>query len=340
MRSTLPIKGMEMRKKNNNKKGIKHPEIILPITAHAAFDKACEAFGIKGVKIPYDSKYQVDINKVSRAINSNTVAIVGSFPNFPQGNYDDIEALSALALKKKVPLHVDACLGGFLIAFYSAANINIPRFDFRLPGVTSLSADFHKYGLCPKGISLLLYKDREYRKHQYFIYPRFMGGLYASPGFEGSRSPAFIVAAYSVMMYNGKNMYINQAKVIHEAVKKVKKFVKDKLEGLEVIGEPEICSVAITGPKATLVFDQMTNKGWHLNLINNPAGFNFVITITNVDNINNGSYLKDLESSLKDINENKNLKLCETTRLYGLTLDLPESIVKENLDVICDSMLD
>lgn len=313
---------------------------IIPVTAHAAFDKASEAFNIKMVKIPLNSKYQVDIRKVSRAINSNTVAIVGSCPNFPHGNYDDIEALSALAVKNKVPLHVDACLGGLLIAFYGSANLNIPKFDFRLPGVTSISADYHKYGLCPKGISLLLYKDRNYRKHQYFIYPRFMGGLYPSPGFEGSRTPAFVVAAYAVMMYLGKNRYINQAKAIHEAVKKIKKFVKDKCEGLEVIGDPEICSVAVTGPKATLVYDQMSSKGWHLNLINSPTGFSFVVTSANIENVNNGSYFKDLENSVNFVNENKGIKVSEQTRLYGLTLDLPEPIVKENLDVICDCMLD
>ncbi len=237
------------------------------------------------------------MRKVERAINSNTVAIVGSCPNFPHGIFDDIEALSALGLKYKIPLHVDACLGGFLIAFYQSANISIPKFDFRLPGVTSISADYHKYGLCPKGSSVLMYSDREYRKHQYFIYPHFMGGLYPSPGFEGSRSPVFAIAAYAVLIHLGKNRYVAQARTIYEAVKKIKNYVKKSLPELLIIGDPQICSVAFTGPIAVSVFDRMSEKKWHLNMINNPIGFSLVVTSANVENVDNGTFMKDLQES-------------------------------------------
>jgi sphinganine-1-phosphate aldolase len=200
-----------------------------------------------------------------------------------------------LAVRYNVPLHVDACLGGLLVAFYQSAHINIPKFDFRLPGVTSISADYHKYGLCPKGISILLYKDREYRKHQYFIYPHFMGGIYPSPGLEGSRSPAMAVASYAILIHLGKNTYINQAKKIHEAVKEIKKFIKENLKEIEIIGNPEICSVACKGPKAVLIHDKMEKKGWHINLINNPMGFSFVVTSANLANVVNKSFMKDLK---------------------------------------------
>jgi sphinganine-1-phosphate aldolase len=249
------------------------------------------------VKIPLDKNYQVDIKKVRAAINKNTVGMVGSCPNFPHGVYDDIEALSDLGVKYKIPLHVDACLGGFLIAFYQMANISIPKFDFRLPGVTSISADMHKYGLCPKGSSVLMYSDRDYRKHQYFIYPHWMGGLYPSPGFEGSRSPALIIASYAVLVHLGKQKYFNQATRIHNAVLKIKNYVKENLQQLEVIGNPQICSVAVTGKISVAVFDKMGEKKWQLNMINNPLGFNFVITSANVENIENGSFLKDLKES-------------------------------------------
>ena len=163
--------------------------------------------------------------------------------------------------KYKIPLHVDACLGGFLIAFYQAANVNFPKFDFRLPGVTSISADTHKYGLCPKGSSVLMYSDREYRKHQYFIYPHFMGGLYPSPGFEGSRSPVAAIAAYAIIIHLGKNRYVSQAKIISEAVKKIKTYIRKNLSELEVIGDPQICSVAITGKLSLAVYDKMNEIG-------------------------------------------------------------------------------
>jgi sphinganine-1-phosphate aldolase len=239
---------------------------------------------------------------MERAINSNTVAMAGSFPNFPHGIYDDIEAISRLGVKYGIPVHVDACLGGLLVCFYQSAYINIPKFDFRLPGVTSISADLHKYGLCPKGISYLLYSHRDYRKHQYFIYPHFMGGLYPSPGLEGSRSPAFAAAAYAIMCHIGKNRYVNQAKAIHEAVLNVKNFIKKECPELEVIGDPQIVSVAAKGPKALFVHDQMTNRGWHMNMINNPSGFSYVITSANIEFIQNGKFLSDLKSSYDHVN--------------------------------------
>jgi sphinganine-1-phosphate aldolase len=254
-------------------------------------------YGIKLHLIPYDANYQVDIRKVKNAINSNTVVIVGSFPNFPHGICDDIEALSEIALAHDIPLHVDACLGGFLVAFHRYSNINTPKFDFVLKGVASISADLHKYGLCPKGISILLYKNKEYRKHQYFIYPKWMGGVYPSPTICGSRTSAFVAASYSIMMYLGKLTYINQAKRINEAINKIKKFVKENCKEINVIGNPMVCVVAFTGKKIMYVFDEMNKKKWSLNIICNPQGFSFVITSANVENIDNGKFLNDLKES-------------------------------------------
>ena len=249
------------------------------------------------ISIPYDKNYQVDISKVKRAINSNTIALIGSFPNFPHGVCDDIEALSELGVKYDIPVHVDGCLGGFLAAFYRYSNIQIPKYDFTLPGVTSISADLHKYGLCPKGISLLLYKNKEYRKFQYFIYPKWMGGVYPSPTMAGSRSPAFVAASWAILHFLGKNTYISQAKKIHEAINKIKKYCKDNFKEIEVIGNPSICVIAFTGSKCMYIFDEMNKKKWGLNIINNPQGFSFVITSANLPNIENGLFIKDLKES-------------------------------------------
>jgi sphinganine-1-phosphate aldolase len=275
---------------------------------------------------------------MAKAISSNTVAIVGSAPNFPHGVMDDIEALSKIAVKYKVPLHVDACLGGFLIAFFQSANIPFPKFDFNLPGVTSISADLHKYGLCPKGISLLLYKNREYRKHQYYFYPHFMGGLYPTPSFEGSRSPAFSAAAYAVLLYIGKNAYINQAKRVHEAVVKIRRFAKENFTEMYIPGNPQICGVAFIGPKALYVHDQMSARHWHLNMINSPMGFSFVVTSANVDNVD--IFLQDLKECYDYVIANKIAKESESTKMYGMSLSVPEALVRENLDIICDMLLD
>jgi len=251
--------------------------------------KAAEMFRIKLVVINYETQtYGVDISKVKRAINSNTVALVGSFPNFPHGAIDNIEALSELAVKYNIGLHVDACLGGLLACFYSHsnANIKIPKFDFLLPGVTTISADLHKYGLAPKGVSYLLYRTKELRKEQYFIYPRWMGGTYPSPTIAGSRSPALMICAYAIMLKKGKNFYANQARDINFAIEKIKEFTDKNFKELRVIGNPQICVVAFTGLKSNIIYDLMSKKGWHLNLISNPIGFSIAITIANLSMVN------------------------------------------------------
>lgn len=314
---------------------------MIPVTAHAAFFKAGEAFNINMIKIPYNKKtYQVDLKKMESYISKNTVALVGSFPNFPHGICDDIEGLSKLALKYKLPLHVDACLGGFIACFYRYANISIPKFDFLLPGVTSMSADPHKYGLCPKGISLLMYRNKDYRKHQYFIYPHFMGGIYPSPSLLGSRSPATIAAAYATMVYIGKNKYTDQARQIYDAIKNVREYVKENLTELEMIGEPYVCMMAFTGKKSLQIFERMEKKNWGLNVINNPIGFSFCVTSSNLGPIADGTFLKDLQEVHDYAIENPTNKLGEYCQMYGLSLNVPEAIVRENMDVVTDCMLD
>jgi sphinganine-1-phosphate aldolase len=264
-------------------------------------------FCIKPIKIPINmSTRQVDLAKVKRAINKNTIALVGSFPNFPHGICDDIEGLSNIAVSYGIPLHVDACLGGLLTAFHKAANIQIPKYDFILPGVTSLSADLHKFGLCPKGISLLLYRNRDYRKHQYMIYPHWMGGIYPSPTFCGSRSPSFVVAAYSILIYLGKKVYINQAKSIHDAVVKIREYSKKNFKEIEIIGEPKVCVVAFQGPKIMHVYDEMAKKKWALNIISGPLGFSFVITMANLENVNK-YFIKDLQECYDYVSTNLTL---------------------------------
>ena len=188
------------------KLGIKNPEIIISITAHCAFEKACEIFGVKCIKIPLDKKtYQINLSLVEKNISKNTICLVGSFPNFPHCVSDDIEKLSKLGIKYNIPVHCDCCLGGFLVAFHERAGINdTPLFDFRLPGVTSISADLHKYGLCPKGISLLLFSKHEYRRNLFFIYPHWPGSTYITPSFEGSRTGALIAASFAILTSMGK----------------------------------------------------------------------------------------------------------------------------------------
>ena len=322
------------------KLGIKNPEVIVSITAHCAFDKACEIFGVKCIKIPLEKNtYQINLKLVEKNISKNTICLVGSFPNFPHCVSDDIEKLSQLGIKYKIPLHVDCCLGGFLVAFHERAGITeTPKFDFRLPGVTSISADLHKYGLCPKGISLLLFRKHEYRKNLFFFYPRWPGSTYITPGFEGSRTGALIAASFAVLTSMGKEFYANRAKEIYDAVKKLKEFIRDECDLIEVIGDPFICGVSFTGKYIPNFYDMLTEKGFAVNYLNSPEGLGFIFTSANVKNAE--AYMKALKEINDKLKIEKPSKSSEVAKLYGLSYTLPVGIAMDALESYPDIVLD
>ena len=188
-------------------KGITEPELIVSVYTHAAFQKACDTYKIKYVVVDPDPKsHKIDIKKMKKAINKNTICIVGNFPNFPNGICDDIDIMGEICEELNIPLHVDSCLGGMLIAFANEAGITgIPKCDFKQKGITSISCDYHKYGQGPKGISLLLYKNKFYRKYQYFKYDK-LNGPNLTPGINGTRNACFNAATLAVLIYNGKKL--------------------------------------------------------------------------------------------------------------------------------------
>ena len=175
----------------------------MPITAHAGFNKACECFGLKLVEIPLNKTYQMDLDTLKMRINKNTVCIGASFPNNIHGVCDNILEIAKIALINSIPFHVDASLGGLLVPFRK----DLPACDFTMNGITSISIDYHKYGLAPQGISVLMFFDRQYRKNHYFIYNQWAGGIYPCSGFPGSRTPAVVISAFSILLYLGKNLY-------------------------------------------------------------------------------------------------------------------------------------
>src|SRR6202023_499116 len=198
-------------------RGINRPNVIKPETAHPAFDKACHLFGIDLLTAPVDPvSTEVDVEWVDRHIDQNTVAIVGSACNYGYGTVDPIGTLSDMALRHGVGLHVDSCLGGFILPFGQELGYDIPVFDYRHPGVTTMSADTHKYGYAFKGTSVLTFRTKELRNAQYFYLTDWSGGKYTSPGMEGSRSGGLIAATWAAMVQFGHEGYLGYAKQIFE----------------------------------------------------------------------------------------------------------------------------
>ncbi|RYP92376.1 hypothetical protein DL770_001476 [Monosporascus sp. CRB-9-2] len=281
------------RQKAYVERGVTEPEMILPETAHTAFRKAGEYFNIRIhlVACPAPS-HQVDVHRVSRLINSNTILLVGSAPNFPHGIIDDIAALSKLALRRRLPLHVDCCLGSFLVPFLERAGFETVPFDFRLKGVTSISCDTHKYGFAPKGNSTVLYRTQQLRTYQYFVSPDWSGGVYASPGIAGSRSGALIAGCWASMMRVGEQGYLDACAQIVGTAKRIAEAVATSpVLGAELalVGRPLVSVVAFTardggkgggsGLNIYEISDGMTAKGWHLNALQNPPAIHVAVTM-------------------------------------------------------------
>jgi len=260
-------------------KGIDAPEMILPETAHVAFEKGAHYFGVKVVKAPVDPVTTlVDVDFVRHHVGPRTVLLVGSAGNYPYGTIDPIGALSELALEHGVGLHVDGCLGGFILPFASELGYDVPPFDFRLPGVTSISADTHKYGYGPKGTSVLLYRDKALRRHQYFVRADWKGGMYASPGIGGSRSGGLIAATWAVMVALGRRGYREKARRVFETAFAMQAEVR-KHSALRLMGSPTFC-FSFTSDAFDIyhVNDFMKQRGWRLNGQQFPSAIHMCVT--------------------------------------------------------------
>lgn len=252
-------------------RGVTEPEMVVPMSAHVAFDKAGSYFGIKVRRVPVD-RYtrKVRIDAVRRAINSQTVLIVGSAPNFPDGMIDDIVALGALAKRHGVNCHVDCCLGSFLVPFLERAGYVAEPFDFRVDGVTSISCDTHKYGFAPKGSSVVVYRTEQLRRHQYYVNPDWVGGVYASPTLAGSRPGALIAATWAVMVAMGQDGYTESCRRIVGAAKAIERRIREEIPELAILGHPLVSVFAIASAGTINIYDvgdQMSKRGWHLNAL-------------------------------------------------------------------------
>ena len=316
----------------------------MPESAHAAFRKAGSYFGIKVhlVACPAPS-YSVHIPSVSRLINSNTILLVGSAPNFPHGIIDDISALSRLALRKKgsLPLHVDCCLGSFLVPFLARAGFHSVPFDFMLKGVTSISCDTHKYGFAPKGNSALVYRTAALRTYQYFISPDWSGGVYASPSIAGSRPGALIATCWASLMSQGESGYISTCHSIVGAAKKIESTIRENpslRDDLSVMGKPLVSVVAFTSKTLNVydLADAMSAKGWHLNALQSPPAIHVAVTLPIVAVVDR--LVEDLVAVVEGEKEKERVRIVEgkgakggakgdTAALYGVAGSLPNKSV-------------
>ncbi|XP_038714253.1 sphingosine-1-phosphate lyase isoform X2 [Tripterygium wilfordii] len=297
--------------------------MIIPESAHSAYDKAAQYFNIKLWRVPVNKEFQADVKAIRRRINRNTILIVGSAPGFPHGIIDPIEELGELAFSSGICLHVDLCLGGFVLPFARKLGFPIPPIDFSVKGVTSISVDVHKYGLAPKGTSVVLYRNHDIRKHQFVAVTEWSGGLYVSPTMAGSRPGSLIAGAWAAMISLGEEGYLENTKAIMEVSKKIEKGIKDIPE-LHVIGKPDMTIVAF-GSNTIDIFevnDILSSKGWHLNALQRPNSIHICVTLQHVPVIE--GFLRDLEESVQKVKENPGPLNGGLAPIYGAAGRMPD----------------
>jgi glutamate/tyrosine decarboxylase-like PLP-dependent enzyme len=260
-------------------RGVRQPNLIKPETAHAAFDKACHLYGIEVRKAPvHEDTTLVDTDWVRANIDDQTIALVGSACNYGYGTIDPIAELSDIALEHGVGLHVDGCLGGFILPFGQELGYDIPLFDFRVPGVTSISADTHKYGYGLKGSSVCLFRDKSLRNAQYFFLTDWTGGKYCSPGIEGSRSAGLMAATWATLVSMGRDGYRKYADAIFSTADTMKAAVRSHPE-LRILGDPTFC-FSFTADEFNIyhVNDFMRQRGWRFNGQQYPDAIHMAVT--------------------------------------------------------------
>ena len=326
------------RDRARKEKNITRPEMIVPVTAHAAFDKAAQYFNIKIIHIPVGDDFRADVKATKKAITKNTIVIVGSSPCFPHGVIDPIEQLSELARKKGIGFHTDACLGGFVVPWAEKLGYDIVPVDFRLPGVTSISADTHKYGYAAKGTSVILYRGAELRRYQYFTITDWPGGLYFSPTFAGSRPGALSAACWAAMVSIGEKGYLNATRKILKTASIIKKGIQ-KIPELRILGDP-LWVIAFASDELNIyqVMDQMGRKGWSLNGLHKPACVHICVTLRHTRSGVGDRFIEDLKNSVAFVKANPDEK-GEMAPVYGMAATIPfrglvEDMMEKYIDLL------
>ncbi len=321
-----------------DKKGIRRPEMIAPVTAHVSFDKAAHYFGIRMIRTPVDDQFRADVKAIRKAITRNTIVIIGSAPSFPHGVIDPIEEMSELARQHGIGFHTDACLGGFILPWAEKLGYDIPPFDFRLPGVTSISADTHKYGYAAKGTSVVLYRTPELRRYQYFTATDWPGGLYLSPTLAGSRPGALSAVCWAALVAMGEEGYLEATRQILETAAEIK-------EGIRAIPEMHLLGdglwiLAFGSDTLDIyrVMEFMATRGWNLNPLQNPPAVHIAVTLRHTRPGVAERFLEDLRAAVEHVKAHPE----ERGRLapvYGMAATLPfrgviDELLRRYLDLL------
>lgn len=324
-----------------HKPRVKVPKIVLPSSAHPAFPKACHYFGLEPIWVPVGPDFRADPKAMRKAVTRDTVLIVGSAPSYPQGVVDPIEEIAAIAKKNGILCHVDSCVGGMMLPFVRALGYDVPPFDFSVDGVTTMSVDLHKYGYAAKGASVILHRTPELRKHQYFAFTDWSGGIYASPTMTGTRPGGAIAAAWAIMNRLGFDGYLEIARKVMDTTDLLRDGI-NAIDGVEVLGEPAMSVMSIGSQTHDIyeIGDEMTARGWHIDRQQHPNSLHLTINHSHLSSA--AQFLEDLSAAVaateplsqRDILKEK----AKAAALKAAVTVLPERVVSKATEVISGAM--
>jgi sphinganine-1-phosphate aldolase len=305
------------REWGREEKGITAPEVVAPTTIHPAHLKAAHYLGMKVIRVPVNADFEADVDAMRACITPNTVALAGSAGTYPHGVVDPISKLSDLALKHKLGLHVDGCLGGFILPWIEKLGYDVPVFDFRLPGVTSISCDTHKYGYSLKGTSTINFRNKDLRRYMYFAQEDWPGGVYASPTVQGSRSAGLSAAMWAAMVAMGEEGYLSAARAIMDTSDKIRAGIATIPE-IRIMGKSTfLISMTSDVVDPYFVNDYLHAKGWRMNGCQNPLGFHFCITLPQTQPGVAEQFVKDLRAGV-EFAKNPPYEIPKSGFLYGM----------------------
>ncbi|MGZ3687118.1 MAG: pyridoxal phosphate-dependent decarboxylase family protein [Bdellovibrionota bacterium] len=320
------------------RRGIRKPELVIPVTAHAAFEKAAQYFNLRLRRIPVDKNFRADVHAARAAINRRTIALVGSAPSFPHGAIDPIAELSEIARERGIGFHTDACLGGFLLPWAEKLGYPVPAFDFRLPGVTSMSADTHKYGYASKGTSVVLYRGKDLRHFQYYTTTDWPGGMYFSPTMAGSRPGALSAACWAALVTTGEKGYLEATGNILQAADRIKDGIRSIPE-LRILGEP-LWVIAFASDQLDIyrIMDFLSHRQWSLNGLHKPACVHLALTLRHTQPGVADRFISDLREAVAHVKANPSEK-GGMAPMYGLAATIPvRTVVGELLERYIDTL--
>jgi glutamate/tyrosine decarboxylase-like PLP-dependent enzyme len=303
---------------------LRRPVVVAPRTVHPAFDKAAHWFGLELRKVDVGGDLRADVAAMARAIDRRTILLVGSAPQYAHGVVDPIPALGELAARHGLPLHVDACVGGFILPWLERLGRRVPRWDFRVPAVTSISADLHKYGYAGKGASLLLWRSMDFMRHQFFVATDFPGGIYASPTVIGTRPGGPIAAAWAALHGIGAAGYLELAANAARAADRLRDGLA-AIPGLAVLGAPDATIVAWTTRPGTLdpfaIADRLEARGWSVDRQHRPASIHLTVTANHLAVVDD--YLADVAAAAGEVRRDPSLAKSGTAPMYGMAAKVP-----------------